>query len=165
MPSAFPANWDISCSAVLKLLLIWKKTVSPMEILSRPLVVIPIKHQKKQKKTEKTRKHNGSLEQMVKICNQSLIVTWLLVLLFWKCCSLISLKKKRKMKRIQICPQQPQTHSVSTLPYLSQVFPVSGYILLIISTNFAHSRSGLGALHSGLGSLMSRHFFPPSCCR
>lgn len=53
-----------------------------MEILSRPLVVIPIKHQKKQKKTEKTRKHNGSLEQMVKICNQSLIVTWLLVLLF-----------------------------------------------------------------------------------
>lgn len=54
-----------------------------MEILSRPLVVIPIKHQKnKKKKTEKTRKHNGSLEQMVKICNQSLIVTWLLVLLF-----------------------------------------------------------------------------------
>lgn len=96
--SAFPANWNISCSAVLKLLLIWKKTVSPMEILSRPLVVIPIKHQKK---TQKTRKHNGSLEQMVKICNQSLIVTWLLVLLFWKCCSLISLKKKGKWKEFR----------------------------------------------------------------
>ena len=50
VPSAFPANRDISCSSVLKLLRIWKKTVSPMEILSSPLVVIPIKHKKKKNK-------------------------------------------------------------------------------------------------------------------
>lgn len=83
-----PLFWS-SFSSERKLYLPWKSCLA--------LWLLFQLNTKKTKK--KTRKHNGSLEQMVKICNQSLIVTWLLVLLFWKCCSLISLKKKKENEK------------------------------------------------------------------
>lgn len=113
----FPCQTEtfLSCFAVLKKLF-WRKTISPMKIPSCPLDVIPVKLQK-----------NRSLEQMVKICNQSFIITWLLVRLILN--MLFSKpplkKKKRNMKRI--CPQQSQSCSSSNIQYLSHVLPVTGY--------------------------------------
>lgn len=124
--------------------------MSPMEIMSCPLDVIPIKHPK-----------NRSLEQMVKICNQSLIVTWLLIRLILNML-FSSLPKKDKWKEFGFAPSNHRPnlpYSISKLPYLSEVFPVSGHILLIISTTFRKFQAGFRALHCIRAALLKTKTF------
>lgn len=76
-------------------------------------------------------------------------------MLFWTWCSRISLKKKkRKWKEFAYSNHRP-TAAPNSLIYL-KFLPVSGYILLIISTTLEHCSE------QGLPSLELRHFSPPA---
>lgn len=84
---------------------------------------------------------------MVKVCNQSLIVTWLLLLLFWTCCSWISgnrRKWKKKRKNLDL------PAAIADLQYLQahlfiRCFSCRRGYFINNELNFVNFQAGFGA--------------------